>query len=73
MNRIDLEPVIALAGLRRGFVTGTASLSALAKRHAVDAGAMRTVFINLQDIQADVSGVPLRLASPSRLSWDGTA
>ena len=69
MNRIDLDPVIALAGLERGFVTGTASLSALANGN-LSAPADSTVFINLQDIAADVSSVPFRLVTPSRLSWD---
>ena len=37
MNRIDLAPVVTLAGLREGHVTGTASLSATAK------GALSTI------------------------------
>jgi outer membrane protein assembly complex protein YaeT len=70
MNRVDLSPLVSLAGLQPGHVTGFASLSATAK------GALSTpndvqAFINLQDIQADVSGVAVRLASPSRLAWDG--
>ncbi|MGH9176123.1 MAG: hypothetical protein ACRD1H_17280, partial [Vicinamibacterales bacterium] len=72
MNRIDLAPMVTLAGLRQGHISGTASLSATAKG-ALSEVASSQVFINLQDIQADVSGVPVRLALPSRLSWDGTA
>ena len=72
MNRIDLAPLATLGGLREGYVTGNASLSASVK------GQLRTpadavAFINLQDIQADVAGVPLKLTLPSRLAWDGTA
>ena len=72
MNRIDLAPLATLGGLREGFVTGNASLSASVKgelRTPADAQA----FINLQDIQADVAGVPIRLTSPSRFAWDGKA
>ena len=72
MNRIDLAPLATLGGLREGYVTGNASLSASVK------GQLRTpadavAFINLQDIQADIAGVPLKLTLPSRLAWDGTA
>ena len=55
MNRIDLAPIITLAGLREGYVTGTASLSATAKGTLPTLGDSQ-VFINLQDIQADVVG-----------------
>ena len=72
MNRIDLAPLATLGGLREGFVSGNASLSALVKGELrTPAGAQ--AFINLQDIQAEVAGVPLRLTSPSRLAWDGKA
>jgi outer membrane protein assembly complex protein YaeT len=69
MNRINLDPVIALAGLQAGFVTGTASLSARATGTLSNA-AESTVFVNLQDVDAAVSNVPLRLAAPSRLAWE---
>jgi outer membrane protein assembly complex protein YaeT len=71
MNRIDLDPVVRLAGLRPGFVRGAASLSATASG-VLSAPRESSVFINLQDVQADVSDVPVRLASPSRLAWDRT-
>ncbi len=71
MNRIDLAPLVTLSGLEPGSVTGTASLSATGKG-TLSAIGESTVFINLQDLGADVSGVPVRLASPSRLSWDGS-
>ena len=70
MNRINLPPVITLAGLEEGHVTGSVSLSATAKGQ-LSSIAKSQAFINLQDITADVSDVPVRLASPSRLSWDG--
>ncbi len=72
MNRIDLAPIITLLGLRQEFVTGTASLSANASGLLTEP-ARSNVFINLQDLNADVSGVPLRLVTPSRLAWDGAA
>lgn len=71
MNRIALEPVVALAGLQQGHLTGTASLSASAKG-ALATAAQSDVFVNLQDIEAQVSTVPLRLTTPARLSWDGS-
>ena len=72
MNRIDLGPLVTLAGLEQGHVTGNASLSATASGVLSDVTASNA-FINLQDINADVSGVALQLVSPSRLAWDGTA
>ncbi len=71
MNRINLPPIVTLAGLEEGHVTGSVSLSATAKGQLA-AITQSQAFINLQDISADVSGVPVQLASPSRLSWDGT-
>ncbi|MBA3269527.1 MAG: hypothetical protein H0T71_03380, partial [Acidobacteria bacterium] len=70
MNRIDLAPVVALSGLDQGHMTGTASLSATAKGSLNDV-ASSNAFINLQDIQADVSGVAVKLVTPARLAWDG--
>ena len=72
MNRIDLKPVVTLAGLDATHVSGTVSLSASAKGELATITESRA-FINLQDIQAAVADVPVRLALPSRLSWDGTA
>ena len=72
MNRVDLKPVMTLAGLDATHVSGTASLSASAQGELSNVTASRA-FINLQDIQADVAEVPVRLALPSRLSWDGGA
>jgi outer membrane protein assembly complex protein YaeT len=72
MNRIPLDPLITLGGLQPGYLEGTGSLSALVNgqlAHARDS----TAFINLQDIQASVAAVPLQLATPSRLSWNGRA
>jgi outer membrane protein assembly complex protein YaeT len=72
MNGIDLSPFAALAGLRQQFVTGTASLSAHAAGRLGDV-ARSNAFINLQDLTADVSGVSMRLITPSRVAWDGAA
>lgn len=72
MNRIDLVPIVKLAGLQHDFVTGTASLSARASGVFTDP-ARSNVFVNLQDLAADISGVPVRLVTPSRVAWDGTA
>ena len=72
MNRIDLDQLITIAGLQAGHVKGTASLSATASG-ALSQIVNSRVFVNLQEIDADASGVRVRLASPSRLSWDGTA
>ncbi|HXG87285.1 MAG TPA: translocation/assembly module TamB domain-containing protein [Vicinamibacterales bacterium] len=71
MNRIDLAPVLTVTGFKRGDITGTASLSATAKGALLNAAASQ-VFINLQEIDAAIDGVPLKLASPSRLAWDST-
>jgi outer membrane protein assembly complex protein YaeT len=71
MNRIDLAPMIALSGLQQGHVTGTASLSATAKGF-LSRITESQAFINLQDIDADASGVPVRLVAPARLAWDGS-
>jgi len=70
-NRIDIEQLIRLSGLHEGYVTGTASLSATASGVLSDLRNSH-VFINLQDIAAAVEGVTVKLAAPSRLSWDGT-
>ena len=72
MNRIDLAPLASLAGVSQDPITGVMSLSASAQGTLSEAAASR-VFINLQDIEADAAGVPVRLALPSRLSWDGAA
>ena len=72
MNRIDLAPLVTLAGLEAGQVKGRASLSATASGVLSDVAASNA-FINLQDISADVSGVPVQLVTPSRVAWDGTA
>lgn len=71
MNRIDLAPLATLSGLREGFLTGAASLSASAKGVLTDPAAS-SVFVNLQDVSADVSSVPIQLVAPSRIAWDGT-
>jgi outer membrane protein insertion porin family len=70
MNRIDLAPVSTLAGVVPGEVTGTASLSATAGGTLSDVTRSKA-FINLQEVAASVSGVPLQLVTPSRLAWDG--
>ena len=72
MNRIDLAPLVSFAGLRQGFVSGTASLSANVAGLLTDVR-HSNAFVNLQDVNADVAGVPLRLGTPARLGWDGNA
>jgi outer membrane protein assembly complex protein YaeT len=72
MNRVELAPIITLSGLTGDLVTGTVSLSANASGLLSDV-TRSNVFVNLQDIRADVSGVPLRLVTPSRVAWDGAA
>jgi outer membrane protein assembly complex protein YaeT len=72
MNRIELAPMLTLAGLKREFVTGTASLSANATGTLRDI-AGSNVFVNFQDLDAAVSDVPVRLVGPSRVQWDGSA
>ena len=70
-NKVDLEQVIRLAGLREGYVDGTASLNATASGTLADAADSR-VLVNLEEIAASVEDVPLTLAAPSRLTWDRT-
>jgi outer membrane protein assembly complex protein YaeT len=69
-NKLDLEQVIRLTGFREGYVTGTASLNATASGTLTDVATSR-VFINLHDLAASVEDVPVKLAAPSRLTWDG--
>jgi outer membrane protein assembly complex protein YaeT len=71
MNRIDLAPIMRLAGLREEFVTGSASLSANAAGSLSDV-ARSKVNINLQELNADASGVAIQLVSPSRFAWNDT-
>jgi outer membrane protein assembly complex protein YaeT len=71
-DKVDLEQVIRLAGLREGYVEGTANLNATASGTLADARRSR-VFVNLQEIDASAEGIPVTLAAPSRLTWDGTA
>ncbi len=70
-NKVDLEQVIRLAGLREGYVEGTTSINATASGTLSDISDSR-MFVNLQEIAAAVEGVPVKLAAPSRLTWDGT-
>ena len=72
MNRIDLAPLLTLAGLEQGHLTGTASLSATANGVLSELSSSNA-FINLQDLNADASGVAVQLVTPSRLAWDGSA
>jgi outer membrane protein assembly complex protein YaeT len=71
-NKLDLEQVIRLTGFREGYVTGTASLNATASGTLTDA-ANSKVFINLQEVDAAVEGVPVKTAGASRLTWEGGA
>jgi outer membrane protein assembly complex protein YaeT len=70
-NKLDLEQVIRLLGLREGYVTGTASLNATASGTLSDP-ANSKVFINLHEVDAAVEGVPVKTAGASRLIWDST-
>ena len=70
LNRIDLAPVVTIAGLEQGHLTGTASLSATAKGELSNI-TESDAFINLQDLTAGVADVRVQLAAPSRLAWDG--
>jgi outer membrane protein insertion porin family len=72
MNRIDLAPVASVAGLDAAQVSGTASLSATASGVLSDIAASKA-FINLQEIDAVLSEVPLRLVTPARVAWEGRA
>lgn len=72
MNRVPLEPLVALAGVETSQVTGTASLSATASG-ILEAVAGSQVFVNLQDIAASASGVPVQLTAPARIAWNGDA
>jgi outer membrane protein assembly complex protein YaeT len=70
LNRIDLAPVITIAGLEPGHVIGTASLSATAKGELSNV-VQSAAFINLQDVNASVADVRVQLVTPARLAWDG--
>jgi outer membrane protein assembly complex protein YaeT len=71
VNRIDLATLSPLLGAPEGSVSGSASLSATASG-AVSEAASSRVFVNLQDLTAQVNGVPIALGAPSRLSWQGS-
>jgi outer membrane protein insertion porin family len=72
MNRIDLSPLATLAGLESRHVTGMASLSANASGTLSDI-ADSDAFVNLQELDARVAEVPVRLVTPSRIAWNGAA
>ncbi len=69
MNRIDLDPVIAIAGLQSGFVTGTASLSALA-RGTLSTPATRPSSSTCRTSRPTSRACRSGWRTPSRLSWD---
>lgn len=70
-NKLNLEQVIRLLGLREGYVTGTASLNATASG-SLSEPANSKVFINLHEIDGAVEDVPLKTAGESRLVWDSS-
>ncbi|MGQ0734969.1 MAG: translocation/assembly module TamB domain-containing protein, partial [Acidobacteriota bacterium] len=72
VNQLDLAKLAPLAGIAGESLSGAASLSVLAKG-ALSAPADSTAFVNLQEAKAAVAGVPIALAAPSRLAWDGQA
>ena len=73
MNRIDLAPVVTLAGLRRGPCHGHGQPQRDGKGCSCRTITQSQAFINLQDIQADVSGVPVRagVAVAAVVGWHG--
>ena len=71
LNRIDLAPLAAIAGLEPGHLTGAASLSATAKGELSNIS-QSNAFINLQEVAASVADVRVQLVTPSRLAWNGS-
>lgn len=72
MNRIPLAPVLRLTGADAEVVAGTASLSATASGTLQDITGSQA-FINLQDVDAAVAEVPVRLTAPARIGWNDDA
>ena len=68
LNKVNVAPLATLAGALAGEVTGTVSLSATAS------GTLRgdeapVAFANIQAVDANVGGVLITLATPSRMAW----
>lgn len=68
VNRLDVGALAPLAGVPDGIIDGHLSLSATTSGTVSDAASSR-VQVNLQEIQATVSEVPIVMAAPSTLSW----
>ncbi|MFN2446988.1 MAG: translocation/assembly module TamB domain-containing protein, partial [Vicinamibacterales bacterium] len=69
VNRVNLAALSPLAGAPPETVAGNVSFSATASGTASDLAASRA-FVNLQEIAATISEVPISLAAPSRFSWE---
>lgn len=68
VNKLDLATLAPLLGAQPGVVAGNVSLSATVNGLASEPANSRA-FVNLQEIGATVSGVPVSLAAPAHLEW----
>ncbi|MGE3276520.1 MAG: translocation/assembly module TamB domain-containing protein [Vicinamibacterales bacterium] len=68
LDRMTLEPVATLGGIREGEVDGTLSLSAEA-HGTIEAPDTLVVDARLQALDALVGGLPVALTSPATLAW----
>ncbi len=69
LNRVPLEPLAAIANAREGQVEGFLSMTARLAG-SIESENGQTVTASLQDIDATIGGIPIKLASPTALSWE---
>lgn len=67
VSRLDVQPLALTAGALTGAVTGTVGFSSTFEGALSDL-ATATGFVNLQDIDMTVGGLPLRLERPARVT-----
>lgn len=68
VNRLNLAALAPVAGAAEGTIQGDVSLSATASGVVTDV-AESGVLVNLQNVDATVADVPIKMATPSRLAW----
>jgi outer membrane protein insertion porin family len=69
LNGVPLAPLAAIANAREGEVDGFLSMTAKLAG-AIESENGQTATANLQDINATIGGIPIKLASPTALSWE---
>ncbi len=67
VSRLDVQPLALLVGSLTNAVSGTVDFSAAFQGTLSDAAAA-TAFVNLQDLDISVGGMPVRLEGPARVT-----